>query len=91
MEPSADVIVAAREQGASPWGPRGFLRAYSDSTPQAGSICFLDSPGSSFEIGVFLSQSDQNTPLVPIFTRVKRFLLCATNTPTFKFYPGDSR
>ena len=31
--------------GGLPWGPRGFLSAYSDSTAQAGSIHHLDSPG----------------------------------------------
>ena len=34
-----------RPRGGPTGGPRGFLRAYSYSTPQASFICHLESPG----------------------------------------------
>ena len=77
--------------GGPPGGPRGFLRAYSDSTPQAGSICHLESPGYNFKCGVFLAQSKQKCHPCENRHKGHMFLLRAKNKPILKLEPGESR
>ena len=70
-----------------PGGPRGFLRVYSDSAPQAASICHIDSPDKNLNI-VFFWREVKNLTLVPLFTggqksyfllkihQIKNFIVC---------------